>query len=140
MNTTPIRSVLLETRTYRDSAGQANTSALLSINGAFVAAFPLQYGSPEVLEEYTARPYLEALGVLTPGDRYRALGNRVRATGADYYRTEAVMKKGDCFKHAHSLTAAEFWQELAYRESRRVLTLKTAEDIARAKKDPKKAV
>lgn len=140
MRNAPIRSVLVETRTYRDSAGQANTSALLSINGAFVAAFPLQYGSPEVLEEYTARPYLEALGVLTAGDRHRALGNRVRAIGADYYRTEAVMRKGDCFKSAHSLTAAEFWQELNYREARRASIVSTGENIGQEKKDPEKAV
>ena len=114
MTKAPIRSVLLETRSYRDTYGQTNTSALLCVNGRLVAAFPLHYGSPAILEEYHAAPYLEAVGVLSESDRHRALGNRLRALGMDYYKTEAVMKRRDSFKHALQVTAADFWSELDY--------------------------
>lgn len=114
MTNTPIRSVLLETRSYRDTYGETNTSALLCVNGRLVAAFPLHYGSPAITEEYHAAPYLEAVGVLSEGDRHRALGNRLRALGVDYYLTEAVMRRRDCFKHALQVTAEDFWAELDY--------------------------
>lgn len=118
MNTLTIRSVLLETRTYRDTAGQANTSGLLCLNGRLVAAFALHYGAPAITEEYHAAPYLEAVGVLPETDRHRSLGNRVRALGADYYLTEAVMKRRDCFRHSHALEASELWTELEHQAAR----------------------
>lgn len=118
MTKTPIRSVLLETRTYRDSAGNPNTGALLCLNGRLVAAFALHYGAPAITEEYHAAPYLEAVGVLSENDRHRALGNRIRALGADYYLTEAVMKRRDCFRHSHALEASELWSELEHEAAR----------------------
>lgn len=135
MNTPTIRSVLLETRTYRDTAGQANSSGLLCINGRLVAAFPLHYGSPAITEEYHAAPYLEALGVLSSEDRHRSLGNRIRARGADYYLTEAVMKRRECFRHAHALDAGEFWTEMEHEAAR--FTRIYAEISQAPAKDPK---
>lgn len=113
MNTT-INSVLVECRGYRDTYGQDNTSARLWINGRGVAVFPLQYGSPSVLEEYTVRAYLIECGILADGANWRYLGNRVRDLGADYYVTEAWGKRSQCFKHGHALTPEELRAELAY--------------------------
>lgn len=137
MTNTHLRSVLLETRTYRDTAGQANSSGLLCINGRLVASFPLHYGSPAITEEYHAAPYLEALGILSEHDRHRAVGNRLRALGVDYYLTEAVMRRRDCFRHGHQMTPEEYREEMAYSEKRRASMVATAEDTAQEKKDPK---
>jgi hypothetical protein len=140
MTNTHLRSVLLETRTYRDTAGQANSSGLLCINGRLVASFPLHYGSPAITEEYHAAPYLEALGILSEHDRHRAVGNRLRALGVDYYLTEAVMRRRDCFRHGHQMTPEEYREEMAHSEKRRASMVATAEDTAQEKKDLEKAV
>jgi hypothetical protein len=139
MRNAPIRSVLVETRTYWDSNGNPMTSALVFINGATVGQFPPSYGAAPVMEQYTVKPYLERLGVLSESRRELRpdLAVLVRDIGADYYLVNTRVQKKNSYHHAHEMTAEDFWQELSYRETRRPHRFNTGEEIAQGKKDPK---
>jgi len=115
------------------------TSALVFINGATVGQFPPSYGAAPVMEQYTVKPYLERLGVLSESRReFRPdLAVLVRDIGADYYLVNTRVQKKNSYHHAHEMTAEDFWQELSYREARRPQRFNTGEEIAQEKKDPK---
>jgi len=112
-----IRSVAIECRQWSDSYGQTHSSAALWINNRYAAAFSLRYGDESVLEDKEIAPYLESLGIVSPLDQHRALTNRCRANGVDYYQFTTQHKKRDCFNDAHALTPLELLEEINREET-----------------------
>ena len=119
--TTTIRSVAVECRQWSDSYGQTHSSAALWINNRYAAAFSPRYGSESVLEDYEIAPYLESIGIVSPLDQHRAITNRCRANGVDYYLFTTQHKKRNCFLHAHALTPLELLDEINREETVREL-------------------
>lgn len=123
INRPAIRSVLLECRSYRDTAGNTNTSAAVWINGGFIGVLGLRYGSPEVLEHYALTPYLERAGIIpepTPGEYASHLRYRLADIGADYYFTQEATTRRRCWKDTEIEEGAILWQTLEIRERSRV--------------------
>lgn len=108
----------MECRSYRDTAGNTNSSAALWINGGFIGVFGVQYGTPEVLEHYTVTPYLESVGVLadTPRGEYSPhIRNRLKAMGVDYYQTESRGRLKDQWRETELPSQFELWDLLFFR-------------------------